>query len=96
MSDVDLNDIKAGDYELVALRWDEITSKPGEPLDFVRHHRGDTVTLSVEDARRLVVAGAVVKPGTKAEVPGVGPSVAPGSDSDSGARSPAKSAPKRA
>lgn len=60
---MDLNDVKAGRYQLVSLRWDQITSKPGEPLDYVRHRRGDIVALDVEDAKRLVAAGAVVKPG---------------------------------
>jgi hypothetical protein len=59
------DDIKAGKYELVAVSWDEIKSKPGEPLDFVRHRRGDVVDLDVETARRLVRAGAVVKPGAR-------------------------------
>lgn len=60
---MDLNDIKAGKYQLVAVRWDQITSKPGEPLDYVRHRRGAIVDLNAEDAKRLVAAGAVVKPG---------------------------------
>lgn len=59
----DVSDVKAGKYQLVALRWDKILSKPGEPFDFKRYHRGDEITLDVEDARRLVAAGAVVKPG---------------------------------
>ena len=59
----DVNEIQAGEYELVALLWDEPLSKPGEPFNFTRHRRGDTVQLSAEDARRLVPAGAVVKPG---------------------------------
>lgn len=68
---MDLNDVKAGKYQLVAPRWDQITSKPGEPLEFIRHRRGAIVELNTEDAKRLVGAGAVVKPGqlekTKAE-----------------------------
>lgn len=68
---MDLNDVKAGKYQLVAVRWDQITSKPGQPLDYVRYRRGDIVDLTAEDAKRLVAAGAVVKPGelekTKAE-----------------------------
>lgn len=60
---MDLNDVKAGKYQLVARRWDQITSKPGEPLDYVRHRRGGIVELNAEDAKRLVAAGAVVKPG---------------------------------
>ncbi len=62
---MDVNDTKAGTYELVAERWDEITSKPGEPFDFVRHVKGDKVKLNVEDARRLVDGGAVVTPGER-------------------------------
>jgi hypothetical protein len=57
--------IKAGKYELVALSWDEPTSKPGEPFAYKRHVRGDVITLDVEQARRLVLAGAVVKPGER-------------------------------
>ncbi|MFW6776077.1 hypothetical protein ACOACO_17470 [Nocardioides sp. CPCC 205120] len=75
----DLNDIKAGEYVLVALRWDEITSEPGRPLDFTRHRQGDTVTLNVGDAKRLWAAGAIRKPGEKSDQgPSTGPSVAPG------------------
>jgi hypothetical protein len=68
---MDLNDVKGGKYQLVSVRWDQITSEPGEPLDYIRHRRGDIVDLTAEDAKRLVAAGAVVKPGqlekTKAE-----------------------------
>lgn len=60
---MELNDVKAGKYQLVAVRWDQITSKPGEPLDYVRHRKGAIVDLTAEDAKRLVAAGAVVKPG---------------------------------
>jgi hypothetical protein len=60
-----IDDITAGEYELVALQWDQQTSKPREPFDFVRHRQGDRVTLNVEDARRLYAAGAVVKPGER-------------------------------
>lgn len=62
---VNPHDIKAGKYELVALSWDETTSKPGEPYAFRRHVQGDVVSLDVEQARRLVTAGAVVKPGER-------------------------------
>lgn len=55
--------ITAGEYELVALQWDEPTSKPGDPFTFKRHKRGDKVTLDEATARRLVNAGAVVVPG---------------------------------
>lgn len=60
---MNLNDVKAGKYQLVVSRWDQITSEPGKPLDYVRHRRGDIVELNSEDAKRLVAAGAVVKPG---------------------------------
>lgn len=54
---------KAGKYEMVAVRWDRILSKPGEPLNFERFGKGDTVDLTAAEAQRLVKAGAVVKPG---------------------------------
>lgn len=59
----DVNEIKAGSYELVAELWDKPTSKPGEPFDFIRYRKGDTVELSAEEARRLFTTGAVVEPG---------------------------------
>lgn len=62
MSDTD---VKAGKYELVARQWDEIMSKPNEPLNYTRHRQGETVDLSEADAKRLVAAGAVVKPGER-------------------------------
>ncbi len=61
----DVSELKAGKYELVAESWDETVSKPGEPYDYKRHRKGDVVQLNVEDARRLVAAGAVVKPGER-------------------------------
>lgn len=60
---MDINEIKAGEYQLAADRWDERTSQPGQPFTFVRHRRGDRVRLSEAEAKRLVTAGAVVKPG---------------------------------
>lgn len=60
-----MSDVKAGKYEVAALFWEEPTSKVGEPYDYVRHNRGDIVTLNVEEARRLVQAGAVVEPGAR-------------------------------
>lgn len=56
--------IPAGKYELTALLWDEITSEPGKPFTFVRHRQGEVVDLNEEDARRLVLAGAAVEPGS--------------------------------
>lgn len=58
-------DVKGGKYELIVLSWDELVSKPGDPVEFKRHTKGDIVTLNVEDANRLVRAGAVVKPGER-------------------------------
>lgn len=55
----DLSQVKAGEYELVAHSWDQPTSKPGEPYDFIAHRKGAKVTLNIEEARRLVSAGAV-------------------------------------
>lgn len=62
----DVNDIKAGDYELVADHWDETTSEPDARIwTYVRHYKGETVTLNEEDAKRLVLSGAVVEPGSR-------------------------------
>lgn len=61
----DVNEIRAGSYELVSAFWDEIHSKPGEPLDFTRHRQGDVVKLDTSEARRLVLAGAAVSPGDR-------------------------------
>ena len=60
---MDINDIEAGEYQLIEQRWDEPTSEPGQPFTFRRHRKGDRLTLSEADARRLVVAGAAVRPG---------------------------------
>lgn len=61
---MDLNDVKAGDYELVAELFDQPTSKPGDPVFlYKRYIKGDIVTLDEDEAKRLVSAGAVVEPG---------------------------------
>jgi len=62
---VDVNSIQAGDYELVAELYDQPAPglKPSDPFDFTRYKKGDVVNLSVTEAKRLVTAGAVVKPG---------------------------------
>lgn len=62
---MDINQVKAGRWELVADQWDEVTSKPGEPLAYVRHTAGDVVTLTQADARRLYKGGAIVEPGSR-------------------------------
>lgn len=59
----EVNEIKGGKYQLIAVQWDQIKSKPDEPLDFTRHTYGAIVELDAAEARRLVAAGAVVKPG---------------------------------
>ena len=62
---MDVNDIKAGDYELVAELFDQPLSKPEDKVfRFKRFRRGDVVTLDEEEAKRLVLAGAVVEPGS--------------------------------
>jgi hypothetical protein len=58
----------AGDYELLAARWDEITKtdSANRPLDWVTHTRGDIVTLSQVEAYRLLRGPTpAVKPSTK-------------------------------
>lgn len=59
------DEVKAGKYELLAVSWDRITSKPGQPLEFTRHRQGEVIDLDVEEARRLLRAGAVVKQGER-------------------------------
>lgn len=76
MSKVDLTKVTAGKYELIVPRWDQITSKPGQPFDFTRHRRGDVVDLNVEEARRLVRAGAV-KPAKGGKAQPANPTPAP-------------------
>ena len=62
----DVQDIKAGDYELVADHWDELTSEPDAKFaTYERHVKGDIVTLSEEDAKRLVGSGAAIEPGAR-------------------------------
>ena len=65
MSVTDVSDVKAGEYELVAVQFDKILSKPGEPFDFKRYRQGDRVPLDVEDAKRLWLAGAIIEPGSR-------------------------------
>jgi hypothetical protein len=65
MSELDINQVQAGEYELIADLWDERTSELDKPFEFVRHVRGDKVTLNQEDARRLVAAGAVAPVGAR-------------------------------
>ncbi|WP_052069856.1 hypothetical protein [Rhodococcoides fascians] len=64
MSTVDVSTVTAGEYQLIAALFDQQTSKLGEPFDFKRYRKGDVVTLNVEEAKRLVAAGAVVEPGS--------------------------------
>ena len=68
----DVNTIHAGEYELVALRWDQqVGLEPiwnaaqGRAVDqpkYVRRHRGDLVQLDTGEARRLLTSGAVRRP----------------------------------
>lgn len=58
-----INDIKGGKYQLVAEVWDRILSDPGQPYNFERFVKGDVVTLTDSEAKRLVSSGAFVKPG---------------------------------
>ena len=48
-----------GEYRLVVDIWNEIVSKVGEARRFVKHVKDDVVTLTSEDADRLLRAGAV-------------------------------------
>lgn len=64
----------AGTYELTCDSWDElvvvvsnhpITGQPVEVEHFVRHEKGDLIHLTDEQARRLLRAEAVAKPGVR-------------------------------
>ena len=57
------DEIPAGEYEVASIQLDVITSEPGRPLTYKRYRRRDLVTLDAAEARRLVLAGAVVEPG---------------------------------
>jgi hypothetical protein len=69
---LDLSLVEAGEYELVCHSWDELVAmvpvfdregrRSGEQPQYRRHVKGDLVTLNVEEARRLVRAGAVLSP----------------------------------
>lgn len=60
-----MSEANPGKYELVAELWDRYLSEPGKPFDFERFRKGDIVELNVEEARRLVAAGAVIEPGAR-------------------------------
>lgn len=64
----------AGVYELTALSWDEryvvlvphpVTGQLVQTEHIKRHHQGDLVTLSQQEAKRLLRADAVVVPGAR-------------------------------
>jgi 2-keto-3-deoxy-6-phosphogluconate aldolase len=69
---LDLSLVEAGEYELVVQSWDELVRmtpvldeqgfKVREVPEFRRHVKGDLVTLDVAEARRLLSAGAVLRP----------------------------------
>ena len=60
----DTNEIKAGEYELLSELFDQPLSKPEDKVfRFKRYRRGAIVTLNEEEAKRLVLAGAVVEKG---------------------------------
>lgn len=50
------------EYELLADRYHETTSKPGEPFTYKEYKKGDPIKLDAEQAERLIAAGAVADP----------------------------------
>ncbi|WP_094980339.1 hypothetical protein [Rhodococcus pyridinivorans] len=46
-------------YRIVAESWDEILSKPGEPLNYTRHRKGTVVEVPDAEVDRLIRAGAI-------------------------------------
>lgn len=65
----------AGKYRLAVGIWNELVSKPKEPREFVKHVKGDVVTLNSDDADRLLRAGAVepLTAAAKAAAADIGP-----------------------
>lgn len=67
---IDVADVKAGDYKLVVLQWDQetgtepywdpVADKSVERTVYTRRRSGDVVTLDAAEARRLLRGGAVV------------------------------------
>lgn len=60
-----IEDLEAGDYELVSEIFDQPTNDEGKTFTFKRYRKGDTVTLDLAEAQRLYKAGAVVLPGER-------------------------------
>lgn len=60
-----IEDLEAGDYELVSEIFDQPTNEDGKAFTFKRYRKGDTVTLDLAEAQRLYKAGAVVLPGER-------------------------------
>jgi hypothetical protein len=50
------------EYELTADRLSLVTSKPGDPLEYEDHVKGDKVSLTEARAKELIAAGAVKDP----------------------------------
>lgn len=55
-------------FRILARHWDQITSKPHEPLVYKRHKAGDVVEIPKAEADRLLRAGAIEAPGRAAPV----------------------------
>lgn len=53
-------------FRILARHWDQITSKPHEPLVYKRHKAGDVVEIPKVEADRLLRAGAIEAPGRAA------------------------------
>ena len=82
--------MSAGKYEVTAHFWEQITSKPGQPLDYIRHRKGAVVELDdAAEIRRLVDAGAIkpVSKGARTSDSGKGDQSQGGSDSSEGGQS---------
>lgn len=64
-------------FKIVARHWDQIKSKPHEPLVFTRHTAGDVVEIPKAEADRLLKAGAIEPPGRAAPSPAAAPAAPP-------------------
>lgn len=83
-------------FKIVARHWDQITSKPHEPLVYKRHKAGDVVEIPKAEADRLLKAGAIETPGRAAPAPAATApaAVTPAQETGTGAGKPALEPPK--
>ena len=76
-------------YRIIAESWDQILSKPGEPLNYTRHRKGAVVDVPDAEVDRLLKAGAI-------EAPAKARTAAKAAPRSAGGRTPARKTAKAA